>query len=145
MLFHVEVSNDKKGIQAFFRQLKALDQGDSKHSLFCLEHTGIYNNPLLLFLFQKQAAIWVGRRAVEKATQIRESRGVSRTKNDKVEAIKIARYAYKNRPGRRAEDAQLWHPKREVMEQLDGWPLPSLNGYAQTVSQCYSHARSATK
>ena len=53
VLFHVEVSNDKKGIQAFFRQLKALDQGDSKHGLFCLEHTGIYNNTLLSFLFQK--------------------------------------------------------------------------------------------
>ena len=72
---------------------------------------------------------------MEKATQIRESMGVSRTKNDKVDAIKIARYAYKNR-----EDAQLWQPKREVIEQLDGWPLPSLNGYAQTISQCYSYA-----
>ncbi len=109
LLFHIEVSNDKKGIQDFFRQLKTLAQGDIKHSLFCLEHTGIYNNPLLSFLFQKQAAVWV-----EKATQIRESMGVSRTKNDKVDAIKIARYAYKNR-----EDAQLWHPKREVVEQLD--------------------------
>lgn len=39
VLFHVEVSNDKKGIQDFFRRLKALEQGDIKHSLFCLEHT----------------------------------------------------------------------------------------------------------
>lgn len=62
VLSHVEVNNDKKGIQDFSRQLKALDQGDIKHSLFCLEHTGIYNNPLLSSLFQKQAAIWPGRR-----------------------------------------------------------------------------------
>lgn len=109
LLFHIEVSNDKKGIQSFFQQFRKLNQGDAKHSLFCMEHTGIYNNPLLSFLFQKQAAIWV-----EKATQIRESMGVSRIKNDKVDAIKIARYAYKNR-----EDAQLWHPKRDVIEQLD--------------------------
>ena len=71
VLFHVEVSNDKKGIQDFFRQLKALDQGDIKHSLFCLENTGIYNNPLLSSLFQKHAAIWpgcpLGLRACKKA------------------------------------------------------------------------------
>ena len=49
VLFHVEVSNDKKGIQAFFRQLKALGQGDSKHSLFCLEHTGIVRHEVARF------------------------------------------------------------------------------------------------
>jgi transposase len=91
LLFHLEVSNDKKGIQTFLQQFKSVTKGAFTNSLFCLEHTGIYNNPLLAFLFQKQASIWV-----EKATQIRESMGVSRTKNDKVDAIKIARYAYKN-------------------------------------------------
>lgn len=58
ILFHVEVSNDKKGIQDFFRQLKALDQGDIKHSLFCLEHTatadrGYLQQPTLIIPFPK--------------------------------------------------------------------------------------------
>ena len=109
LLFHLEVSNDKKGIQTFLQQFKSVTKGAFANSLFCLEHTGIYNNPLLAFLFQKQASIWV-----EKATQIRESMGVSRTKNDKVDAIKIARYAYKNR-----DDAHLWQPKRTVISELD--------------------------
>ncbi|GAB4045112.1 IS110 family RNA-guided transposase [Spirosoma jeollabukense] len=109
LLFHLEVSNDRKGIQTFLRQLKATTKATIHNSLFCLEHTGIYNNPLLTFLLPKQASIWV-----EKATQLRESMGVSRIKNDKVDAIKIARYAYKN-----WEDAHLWQPKREIVEQLD--------------------------
>jgi transposase len=47
LLFHLEVSNDKKGIQTFLRQLKSVTKEAFTNSLFCLEHTGIYNNPLL--------------------------------------------------------------------------------------------------
>ena len=39
---------------------------------------GIYNNPLLNYLHQKQANVWL-----EQATQIKASMGVSREKNDK--------------------------------------------------------------
>lgn len=109
LLFHLEVSNDKKGIQTFLQWFKSVTRVAFTSSLFCLEHTSIYNNSLLTFLFQKQASIWV-----EKATQIRESMGVSRTKNNKVDAIKIARYAYKNR-----HDVHLWQSKRRVISELD--------------------------
>ena len=37
-----------------------------------------------------------------------------RGKNDKVDAQRIALYAYKNR-----EEARLWTPKREVIQKLD--------------------------
>ena len=109
VLFHLEVSNNKKGIQLFIKQLKSQTKATVGNCLFCMEHTGIYCTPLLDYLFSKKANTWV-----ENAAQIRESTGVSRTKNDKADAIKIASYAYKN-----SEDARLWQPKREVILQLD--------------------------
>ena len=74
-----------------------------------MEHTGIYNNPLLKALHELAAPIWV-----ERAVQIKESLGIVRGKTDKVDAQRIALYAYKNR-----EEARLWTPPRPVMAQLD--------------------------
>lgn len=39
--------------------------------------------------------------------------GNIRGKNDKIDAIRIAEYAYKGR-----EELHLWEPKREVIQQL---------------------------
>lgn len=63
-----------------------------------MDHTGIYNNPLLNYLHSKKANTWL-----EQATQIKASMGVSGEKNDKVDSQKIGLYAYKNR-----EDVKLW-------------------------------------
>ena len=110
VLLHLEVSNNKKGIEQFVKQAQSQQKDFSiENSLFCLEHTGIYNNPVLGYLHQKQADIWL-----EQASQIKLSMGISREKNDKVDAQKIGLYAYKNR-----EDARLWTPKREIITQLD--------------------------
>jgi transposase len=74
-----------------------------------MKHTGIYNNILLRFLHDKHANVWV-----EQATQIKLSMGVSREKNDKIDAQKITFYAYKNR-----EYVKLWQSKRGVVVELD--------------------------
>lgn len=108
--FHLQVSNDKEGIGGFIKETKRRNKDFSfGNSLFCMEHTGIYNNPLLSFLHQKQADVWL-----EQATQIKASMGVCREKNDKVDSQKIGLYAYKNR-----EDVKLWTPKRPIIVQLD--------------------------
>lgn len=108
--FHLQVTNDKLGIELFIKQAKKQNKTFSfGNSLFCMEHTGIYNNPLLNYLHQKHADIWL-----EQATQIKASMGVSREKNDKIDSPKIGLYAYKNR-----EDVKLWTPKRPVVIQLD--------------------------
>ena len=110
VLFHLQVTNDKSGIELFIKQVRKHDRAFSfRNSLFCMEHTGIYNNPLLDYLHQKQANVWL-----EQATQIKASMGVSREKNDKIDSQKIGLYAYKNR-----EDIKLWTPKRPVIVQLD--------------------------
>jgi transposase len=108
--FHLRVTNDKKGIDEFIKQAKKLDKQFSfDNSLFCMEHTGIYNNPLLNYLHSKKAHVWL-----EQATQIKATMGVSREKNDKVDSQKIGLYAYKNR-----EDVKLWVPKRKIIIELD--------------------------
>jgi transposase len=108
--FHLQVTNDKLGIELFIKQIRKHNKEFSfENSLFCMEHTGIYNNPLLNYLHQKQANIWL-----EQATQIKASMGVSRKKNDRVDSQKIGLYAYKNR-----EDVKLWTPKRPVIVQID--------------------------
>jgi transposase len=78
------------------------------HAVFCLEHTGIYSNHLLACLYQKKANI-----CLESATQIKRSLGNLRGKNDKVDSMRIAAYAYKNR-----DELLLWVPRREEVQQL---------------------------
>ena len=109
VLFHQQVTNDKKGIADFLKQLRQQTKVPISQCLFCMEHTGIYNNPLLKALHELSASIWV-----ERAVQIKESLGMVRGKTDKVDAQRIGLYAYKNR-----EEVRLWTPPRPVMAQLD--------------------------
>ena len=73
-----------------------------------MEHTGIYNQHLLNFLYSKKAAI-----CLESAVHIKRSAGLQRGKNDQVDALRIAQYASKNR-----DTLRLWQPKRKVIAQL---------------------------
>jgi transposase len=59
-------------------------------------------------LYKKKANI-----CLEAAAQIKSSQGKIRGKNDKIDAIRIAGYAYKER-----ETLRLWKPKREIVQQL---------------------------
>jgi transposase len=60
--------------------------------LFCMEHTGTYG--LLLFAWLGQMGIDY---CVEPGLQIKRSLGMSRGKNDKIDARRIADYAFINR------------------------------------------------
>ncbi len=108
VLFHQQVSNDKKGITQFLKELRKQTKAKLVDCLFCLEFTGIYNNPLLNALHEK-TSIWV-----ERAAHIKDSPGLCRGKTDKLDSKRIALFAYKNR-----EDARLWTPPRQVISQLD--------------------------
>jgi len=108
ILFHQQTENTLSGIGTFIKQLKKVKNYDFKSAVFCMEHTGIYNNHLLNYLDKKKANIWL-----EKAIQIKKSSGLQRGKNDKVDSARIALYAYKNR-----DEVKLWKPKRETVQQL---------------------------
>jgi transposase len=60
--------------------------------LFCAEHTGLYSLPLSVYLSEKQAHFWL-----EAPLQIKLSAGMKRGKNDKADAIDIARYCMVHR------------------------------------------------
>jgi transposase len=108
LLFHKEIANKPSEISAFIKELIKLDGFDLTRAVFCMEHTGIYNTHLLACLDKKGAHT-----CLEAATQIRQSLGNIRGKNDKIDAIRIADYAYMKR-----DKLRLWKPKREVIQQL---------------------------
>jgi|ERR1700744_662682 len=108
LLFHREILNDPQSIGVFLKELCRLPGFALNKAVFCMEHTGIYSNHLLSCLYKKKALV-----CLEAASQIRNSLGNIRGKNDKIDSIRIAEYAYKNR-----EELRLWEPKREVVQQL---------------------------
>lgn len=106
-LFHIQVSNDLKGIKSFISKCKQ-ESVSLSNALLCMEHTGIYNNVILEFFQQKNVAM-----AVEHGRQIKQSMGMVRGKNDKVDALRISQYA------RRFQDKiQLWKPERKVLSKI---------------------------
>jgi len=103
-----QMDNTPQAIRAFLQVLRKKHQIVISQSVFCMEHTGIYNAHLLTVLQQAKAAIWL-----EDATHIKWSGGLQRGKNDQIDAQRIAQFAYKNR-----EEVKLWTPPRAVVEQL---------------------------
>lgn len=104
----LECENTKKGIGQAVKSLRKVPGFGMTQSVFCMEHTGIYCQPLLDFLFSCKSKIWL-----ESAMQIKKSQGLSRGKTDQIDAERIALYAYtfKNR-------MQLWQPPRKEVLRL---------------------------
>lgn len=105
---HQQVSNNDSGTARMLCWLEEHNGFSIENSLFCLEHTGMYNYPLLQFFSKQGASVWV-----ENPIQIKKSLGLQRGKNDKVDAIRIAQYAYRSR-----DQVKLWQPAREVVDRL---------------------------
>jgi len=108
LLFHKEISNEPSAINGFLKELTKLSGFDLGRTVFCMEHTGIYNNHLLVCLHKRKANI-----CLQAATHIKNSLGNIRGKNDKIDAIRIADYAYTQQ-----RKLRLWQPKREVIQEL---------------------------
>lgn len=107
-VLHRKIKNDTKSIDKFFKELLELPDFELSNTIVCMEHTGIYNNPLLEYLHKMDGNI-----CLESALQIKNSQGSVRGKNDKIDSIRIAQYAYTFR-----DKIQLWKPKREVIQRL---------------------------
>jgi len=105
---HIQISNDKTGFKQLTSWLKKIDDFKFSSTLFCMEHTGIYNNPVLHFLTKLSCIIWL-----ENALHIQKTIGLQRGKNDKIDAHRIAVYAYKN-----SSELNQYKPRRESVEKL---------------------------
>jgi transposase len=106
-----QIENTIGAISQYLKVLKQEFGCKFKESLVCMEYTGIYNNLLLQVGHKKGLPIWL-----ESAMQIKQSTGVSRIKNDKVDSEKIAVYAYRFK-----DKARLWShasPTVNLLNQL---------------------------
>jgi transposase len=108
LLFYERVQNSNQGINLFHRKLKLHKSFKPESGLFCMEHTGIYNNHLLDFLDKKKLNI-----CLESGIQIKHSSGLKRGKSDKIDSQRIAIYAFKNQ-----EEIKLWKPQRAILNKL---------------------------
>jgi transposase len=103
------LENVKKGIEQFLRELKKeLLDFDYATTVICMEHTGIYSYLLLDVLTAKEAFI-----CLEPGLQIKQSLGMQRGKNDRVDAQRIAQYAYKNQ-----QELRFWKPSRVAIQKI---------------------------
>jgi transposase len=107
-LFHKEAANEGEVISQLINEFRNLPKFTMSKAVFCMEHTGIYANHLLTVLKKLKTNI-----VVEDAQHIKNSLGLLRGKYDKIDAIRIASYAYKNR-----DELRMWVPKRTIMQQL---------------------------
>ena len=86
------IANTTAGLKRLEIILKGYSVIMSKQTLLVIENTGLYHRLLFNFCVSKAVSI-----CIENAAQIKWSLGISRGKNDKVDARRIAVYAYKNR------------------------------------------------
>lgn len=104
---HVMFENSTAGCKAFLKWLKTA-KVNLETCLVCAEHTGMYVNILATFLARHQIALWL-----EMSFRIIRSSGVQRGKTDKIDALRIARYA-----ARHYDQAVLYKPKEDSLVQI---------------------------
>lgn len=103
---HVE--NEKVNLRRFLKEVFQEFKTSSEYMLACIEHTGIYNYRALEVLQKCKVKI-----CLEPALRIKQSQGMTRGKDDQIDARRIAIYAYKNR-----QELTLWQPQRRILQQL---------------------------
>lgn len=84
----VQVANNGKAVLKLVGQWRKRHGVDPHKSLFCLEPTGHYSRPMLTLVVEQQWPAWLAH-----PLDIQKSMGMMRAKTDKVDALRIARYA----------------------------------------------------
>jgi transposase len=87
-----------EGLAEFAAWLKQMAVALDAQTLVCMEFTGLYNRMLLSFLEKTSAAIWV-----EMGAHIKKSLGLQRGKSDKLDANRIALFAWRNQ-----DEPRIW-------------------------------------
>ncbi len=89
---YLKVENSKKGFSILLQWVKETTELPVENVLWCFEHTGMYSLNLSTFLAEKNIPF-----VMVSALEIKKSLGIVRGKNDKVDAARIAQYAYEKR------------------------------------------------
>ena len=102
------IDNTPEGVLALLKIVKELVGKYLGSALFCMEHTGIYNQHLLDLCSKKGLNM-----VLESPIRIQRSMGIIRGKNDQVDALRIARYVAKNH-----SELACWKAPRPVIAML---------------------------
>lgn len=107
-LFHEQTKNDSKGIIQFCKRLSKTVEVLPDQWLFIMEFTGVYCNPMLEFAVKKKLSVWM-----ESAAKIKAYHALERGKNDALDALRIAEYAFAKR-----DKIKIWKAPRKIMVRL---------------------------
>jgi len=89
---HFIVQNDTTGFVRLLETIFSSTRCKKQELFFCFENTGRYSKMLSVFLHSQEIVF-----VMAPALEIKKSLGMTRGKNDKVDANRIARYAYEKR------------------------------------------------
>jgi len=84
--------NNKNGFKKLIGWVCKKSKLNIKQILFAFEHTGLYSYPLCLFLTESSYSY-----VLLPGLELKRSMGITRGKNDKVDAQRIAKYTYEKR------------------------------------------------
>ncbi|WP_332369775.1 IS110 family transposase [Spirosoma telluris] len=90
------IPNSKTGMETLLKQLNKLPDFRLETTLFCMEHTGIYRQPMVNFFYPVGANLWL-----QSAVHIKHSLGLKRGKTDKADARLIAKYCIRHQRDQR--------------------------------------------
>ena len=107
-LQHYCIKNSAREIKSTVNKIMKSFGATVDDTIFCMEHTGLYNLPLVKWLQSYQGKMWL-----ESGVHIRKTLGLVRGKNDKVDSLRIAMYAYINR-----HQIRLWKAPRKLIEKI---------------------------
>jgi transposase len=82
--------NSEAGLKRFFKWLRSLKVTFDENTLLVIENTGIYHRMLWAFCSENNLSIHIGN-----ATHIKWSFGLVRGKNDRIDSIRLCKYAFK--------------------------------------------------
>jgi transposase len=89
---HKQFKNDLDGFGLFIKWLEKQTKEPLDSVLVCFEHTGLYSLPLAIFLEEKQINY-----SMLPALEIKRLPGITRGKNDRIDARRIADFAHRFR------------------------------------------------
>lgn len=107
-MYENQIENNPAAIKGFIEQLRKEFGFPLSQLVVCMEHTGIYCQPFLDFAVRNKVNV-----CLEPALQIKQSQGMTRGKNDQVDAKRIAAYVFKNR-----QELRFWKPQRLALQKL---------------------------
>lgn len=84
--------NANEGFKKMLKWVNKNNPFSQDETMYIFEHTGLYSHQLALFLAEQRISF-----VLVPGLEVKRSLGISRGKNDKIDARKIAKYAYEKR------------------------------------------------